>query len=59
MQWLGCKIYVLCVVAMLTRAQALGLKVFEVHIGKSDVVMFLLHMCTEEFLTLGQWNVGA
>ena len=59
MQRLRCKVYVLCVVAMFARAQALGLKVFEVHICESNVVVFLLHMCTEEFLTLGQWNVGA
>ena len=59
MQWLRCKIYVLCVVAMFARAQALGLKVFEVCIGKSDVIVFLLHVCTEKLLTLGQWSVGA
>ena len=59
MQWLRCKIYVLCVVTMFTRAQALGLKGFEVHVGESDMVMFLLHVCTEKLLTLGQWGVGA
>ena len=54
-----CKIYVLCVMTMFTRAQALGLKGFEVHVGESDMVMFLLHVCTEKLLTLGQWGVGA
>ena len=51
----------LCVMAMFkfTRAQALGLKGFEVHVGESDMVMFLLHVCTEKLLTLGQWGVGA
>ena len=52
--------HVLCVVAVFTRAQALGFKRFEVHVGESDVVMLLLHMCTKKLLsTLGQWSVGA
>ena len=49
----------LCVVTLFARAQALGLKGFEVHRIEPGVFVLMLNVCSEKLLTLGQWNVGA